>query len=143
MEEHDKYKYYEKEITNPNKLRMGRKYDINGEKNMTYFGSTLDGVSVFRSNNIDGPNITLYINSDEFNNNSIIQKPVSLNEIMLNDLRQNPPKTLRLKAVERASNNIDDIFYEIGKYGGKKKRKTKRRKSLKKKQRKTKRKSRK
>lgn len=136
MEEHDKYKYYEKEITNPNKLRMGRKYDINGEKNMTYFGSTLDGVSVFRSNNIDGPNITLYINSDEFNNNSVIQKPVSLTEIMLNDLRRNPRKTLRLKAVEKASNNIDDIFYEIGKYGGKNKRKTKRKKSLKKNKRK-------
>ena len=66
------------------------------------------------------PTPTQKLQADDFNNHDIIQKAVPLTKIMLKDLRQNPRNTSRLEAVEKASNNIDDIFYEIGKFGGKK-----------------------
>ena len=147
MEEQNKY--YEITVTDPfRQLIMGKEYLVDGtdmiyhgSRGTNMYGEGENGEYNFRTPVTVIPTSNMWIRNDDFNNHDIIQKAVPLTKIMLKDLRQNPRNTLRLEAVEKASNNIDDIFYEIGKFGGKKRknksrkvkksRRTKRRWSLK------------
>ena len=101
----------------------------------------MDGVSNFRTGPTVTPSRSLYITPDEINNYTITQKAVPLYEVMKRDLSKQPiPDTSKYDAVKKASNDINDMFIEISKYGGKK-RKNKSRKYRKvKKSRRTKRK---
>lgn len=126
----DPNEYYEMQVTDPLKLRMGRKYDINENKDMVYWESTIDG-SNFRTGPTVTPSRSLYITPDEFNNYTIRQKAVPLYEVMKRDLSKQPiPDTTKYDAAKKASNNINEMFIEISKYGGKK-RKNKSRKTKK------------
>lgn len=128
MEQHDPNEYYEMKVTDPfRELRMGIEYIVDGtdmiyhsSRGNNMYGEGENSAYNFRTPVTVTPTISKWIRADDFNNHDIIQKAVPLTKIMLKDLRQNPRNTSRLEAVEKASNNIDDIFYEIGKFGGKK-----------------------
>tara|TARA_Y100000992_G_scaffold77162_1_gene48828 strand:- start:10454 stop:11149 length:696 start_codon:yes stop_codon:yes gene_type:complete len=128
----DPNEYYEMQVTNPLKLRMGRKYDINENKDMVYWGSTIDG-SNFRTGPTVTPSRSLYITPDEFNNYTIKQKAVPLYEVIRRDLSNQPYDTSKYDALEKAFNGNRDVIGEILKHGGKKRknksRKTKKRKT--------------
>lgn len=148
MEEHDPNKYYEIQVTDPfGQLIMGREYLVDGT-DMIYLGSRgtnmygegENGEYNFRTPNTVTPSNSIWIRSGDFNNHNIIQKARSLSEVIMRDVQATNPDYTKYNAVDKASGN-DDIFNEIMKFGGKKRKnksrkvkksRRKKRKSLKK-----------
>ena len=137
--EEDPTKYYEKIVTDPfRQLLIGREYRVDGT-DMIYSGSRgnnrygegENSAYNFRTPVTVTPTSSKWIRADDFNKHDIIQKSVSLNEIMLKDKKQSsaalPGLEAELPGLEKSIFNQlpPDIKNYIIRYGGKKKRKRK------------------